>query len=108
MAGISESRRNPWAMVEPNGPAAARSPSTWIHWWSSVASAKASIRSWVIVVHSPTPMDDPTMDRKSSMDTFPPVRWRRDLRRYRSEGGTFSGDGRRPSRARAPTPSSLP
>ena len=26
-------------MVPPNGPAAARSSSTWIHWWSSVASA---------------------------------------------------------------------
>src|SRR6185295_15419086 len=30
-------------MVVPNGPAAARSGSTWIHWWSPVASANASI-----------------------------------------------------------------
>ena len=30
-------------MVEPKGDCAARSGSTWIHWWSPVASAKASI-----------------------------------------------------------------
>ena len=29
------------------GPALARSTSTWIHWWSSVASANWLIRSWV-------------------------------------------------------------
>src|SRR5690348_11398575 len=31
-------------MVRPKGPFAARSGSTWIHWWSPVASANASIR----------------------------------------------------------------
>src|SRR2546423_696821 len=35
-------------MVPPNGPEAARSGSVWIHWWSSVASAKVFTRSWVI------------------------------------------------------------
>ena len=30
--------RYPCAMVPPKGPAAARSGSTWIHWWSPVAS----------------------------------------------------------------------
>jgi hypothetical protein len=35
----------PWAMGAPNGPAFARSGSTWIHWWSLVASAKSWIRS---------------------------------------------------------------
>src|SRR6266849_630398 len=33
-------------MVVPKGPAAARAGSTWIHWWSPVASANASIFSW--------------------------------------------------------------
>ena len=33
--------------VVPNGPAAARTGSTWIHWWSPVASANRSIRSCV-------------------------------------------------------------
>ena len=35
----SESVRKPWAIGPPNGPSFARSGSTWIHWWSSVASA---------------------------------------------------------------------
>src|SRR5438093_8918054 len=43
--GNSDSVRKPCAMVVPNGPPAARSRSTWIHWWSPVASANASMRS---------------------------------------------------------------
>ena len=39
----------------PNGPALARSVSTWIHWLSSVASANLSIWSWVIVTQSVGP-----------------------------------------------------
>ena len=35
-------------MATPKGPSLARSGSTWIHWWSSVASAKRLTRSWVI------------------------------------------------------------
>src|SRR6476661_5421125 len=36
-------------MVRRNGLSVrARSGSRWIHWWSSVASAKVAIRSWVI------------------------------------------------------------
>ena len=35
-------------MATPKGPLLARSGSTWIHWWSSVASAKRFTRSWVI------------------------------------------------------------
>src|SRR6059036_760159 len=35
-------------MVPPNGVSFARSGSTWIHWKSSVASANALTRSWVI------------------------------------------------------------
>ena len=53
--GYSESTRYPCAMVAPNGDSTrARSGSTWIHWWSPVASANRSIRSWVIVTHELT------------------------------------------------------
>src|SRR5207237_2160145 len=45
ITGSSDSVRYPWPIVVPNGPAAARSGSTWIHWWSPVASANASIFS---------------------------------------------------------------
>ena len=43
-------------MVPPNGPAAARSSSTWIHWWSLVASANAVMRSWSTVSQSLVPI----------------------------------------------------
>ena len=39
-------------MVAPKGPVAARSASTWIHWWSPVASANVSMRSWSISTQS--------------------------------------------------------
>ena len=42
------------------GRAFAASTSTWIHWWSPVASANWSIRSWPIVVHSVAPRSVPT------------------------------------------------
>ena len=58
--------RNPCAIVVPNGPAAAASTSTWIHWWSSVASAKASIRAWSISSHSLVPISDPAAAATSS------------------------------------------
>ena len=38
----------------------ARSTSTWIHWWSPVASANLSIISWVTVSHSDGPSSLPT------------------------------------------------
>src|SRR5256885_11870889 len=47
--------RYPWATVVPNGPFAAASGSTWIHWWSPVASAKRSICSCVISCQSLVP-----------------------------------------------------
>src|SRR5690606_9960674 len=53
--GSRDRVRKPWAMVLPNGPAAARSTSTWIHWWSPVASAKVLIWSWVTVCHGLCP-----------------------------------------------------
>src|SRR5580704_1203395 len=47
-------------MVVPNGPAAARSASTCIHWWSSVASAKVLICSWVTTRQSEYPRRRPS------------------------------------------------
>src|SRR5258708_28252753 len=52
-------------MVPPKGPAFARSASTWIHWWSAVASAKLSIRSCVISSHSVGPNWSPTAPSRS-------------------------------------------
>src|ERR1700704_161397 len=56
----------PWAIVPPKGPFWARSVSTWIHWWSPVASAKALISSWVTVCQSPTRVSLPTCCLSSS------------------------------------------
>src|SRR5918997_1883772 len=47
-------------MVPPNGVSFARSGSTWIHWWSPVASAKASMSFWVTSCHSETPSSSPS------------------------------------------------
>src|SRR5438105_7482294 len=56
----------PCAIVPPKGPFLARSVSTWIHWWSPVASAKALISSWVTVCQSPTRVSLPTCCLSSS------------------------------------------
>src|SRR4051794_21930236 len=53
-------------MVPPNGVSFARSGSTWIHWWSSVASANASIASCVTSTQSLTPSSSPTFALSSS------------------------------------------
>ncbi len=53
-------------MVVPKGPAAAASTSTWIHWWSRVASAKESIRAWSISSHSLVPISEPAAAATSS------------------------------------------
>src|SRR5690349_23158837 len=45
--GSSDKVSRPCAIVAPNGPFTARSGSTWIHWWSSVASANRLTRSCV-------------------------------------------------------------
>ena len=50
--GSSDSVRKPCAIGAPKGPARARSTSTWIHWWSPVASANWLTCSWVTVVQS--------------------------------------------------------
>ncbi len=47
-------------MVVPNGPVAAFSGSTWIHWWSPVASANWSIRLCSTVTQSLVPSSSPT------------------------------------------------
>src|SRR6266705_309225 len=53
--GSIERVRYPCATVVPNGPFAAASGSTWIHWWSPVASAKRLICSCVISCQSLVP-----------------------------------------------------
>src|SRR5262249_39265286 len=64
-ARLSES--SPCAMVLPPGSSrSARSGSTWIHCSSQVASAKRSIRSCVISIHSLAPISWPTADLISS------------------------------------------
>src|SRR5215203_4118189 len=53
--GSIESDRYPCAIVVPNGPCAAMSLSTWIHWWSPVASANRSMCRCSIVCQSLVP-----------------------------------------------------
>src|SRR5690349_13848953 len=53
-------------MVPPNGPDAARSTSTWIHWWSPVASANRSTRSWLISSQSLVPSSSPVRPARAS------------------------------------------
>ena len=50
--GSSDSVRKPCAIGAPKGPALARSTSTWIHWWSPVASANWFTCSCVTVIQS--------------------------------------------------------
>src|SRR4051794_34710005 len=52
-------------MVEPNGLVAAFSGSTWIHWWSSVRSAKPLMRSWSTVCHAVGPSSTPRRSLRS-------------------------------------------
>ena len=66
--GSSDSVRKPCAMVPPKGDSRfARSTSTWIHWWSSVASAKPSTRCWSMVSQSLAPISRPTQPCSASM-----------------------------------------
>src|SRR6185437_5935253 len=63
----SDNVRNPCPIGPPNGDsAAARSGSTWIHWWSSVASANVFTRSWVTSSHSVTPSTCPLSEGRSA------------------------------------------
>src|ERR671916_1761019 len=57
-------------MGPPNGLSrVALSTSTWIHWWSPVASANRSTRSWVTSNQSLVPSAVPTAARSSSSDS---------------------------------------
>ena len=47
-------------MVPPNGESFARAGSTWIHWKSSIALAKVSMRSCVTSIQGETPTSSPT------------------------------------------------
>ena len=61
MPSIIDSVRFPWATVVPNGLSLfARSTSVWIHWWSPLRSAKASMSSWVTSRHSLGPICSPS------------------------------------------------
>jgi len=62
----SDKVRKPCAIGAPNGPAFARSTSTWIHWWSLVASAKSWIRSCVTSIQSLSAMCSPTRGWRSA------------------------------------------
>jgi hypothetical protein len=66
--GSSDSVRKPCAIGAPNGPARARSTSTWIHWWSPVASANRLTCSWVMVSQSLTATSWPTSGGSSSSE----------------------------------------
>ena len=66
--GPSERLYNPWAMVPPNALSAARAGSTWIHWWSPVSSANASMRSCVMSCHAVGPRSEPTRSCSSWID----------------------------------------
>src|SRR5580658_8739157 len=63
---MSDKVRYPWAIGPPKGPLAARSGSTWIHWWSSVASAKRFTRAWSTRNQSDQPRCSPDRARNSS------------------------------------------
>src|SRR5580700_4134067 len=54
-------------MGPPKGPLFARSTSTWIHWWSPVASANRLTCSWVIRCQSLYPRWAPILSRRPSM-----------------------------------------
>src|SRR4051812_20116606 len=58
----------PCAIGPPKGLSAlARSTSTWIHWWSPVASAKRFTASWVTSYQSLVPSSWPTRPGSSAM-----------------------------------------
>src|SRR3954470_1360703 len=74
--GASDSVKYPWAMVPPNGVSFARSGSTWIHWWSPVTSAKASMSFWVTSCHSLAPRSWPSYFLSSSIPVMVVMRYR--------------------------------
>src|SRR5689334_6123014 len=65
-AGSSDSDRYPCAIVPPNGPAFAASGSTWIHWWSPVASANWLTRSCSTFTHGLEPRSRSSLDASSA------------------------------------------
>src|SRR4051812_27044341 len=82
-------------MVEPKGDWAARSGSTWIHWWSPVASAKASTASWVTSCQSLTPSSSPTLFLSSSSPLMTVAAMAASLRRRQPLGLPAAQLGRR-------------
>src|SRR5690348_1389642 len=72
MTGSNERVRWPCPIVVPNGPAAARSGSTWIHCRSPVASANASMRSWPTSIQDEGPYSLPISSIAPPYDTRSP------------------------------------
>src|SRR3954470_2785506 len=64
----SDSVRKPWAMVPPKGELFARAGSTWIHWKSSTALAKVSMRSWLTSSQGDTATSCPTRSLSSRIE----------------------------------------
>src|ERR1700722_6850281 len=89
-----ESVRNPCPIGPPNGDCAvARSGSTWIHWWSSVASAKVFTRSWVTSNHSLVPSTWPLSDGSSaSVVVVAELIWLSPFQLLPVPGGSGRGD----------------
>src|SRR3954462_9191343 len=63
-------------MVPPKGVSFARSGSTWIHWWSPVTSAKASMSFCVTSCHSLAPRSWPSYFLSSSIPVIVVMRYR--------------------------------
>src|SRR3954454_4820044 len=63
-------------MVPTKGVSLARSGSTWIHWWSPVTSAKASMSFWVTSCHSLAPRSWPSYFLSSSIPVIVVMRYR--------------------------------
>src|SRR5260370_5476274 len=93
LTGASDRVRYPWAMATPKGPFLARSGSTWIHWWSSVASAKRLTLSCVMVCHSEWPSSLPTRSWKASTPSTMVVMVRSSLVRIWFREGTLPAPG---------------
>src|SRR5712692_2387048 len=97
----SDSVRKPCAMLPPKADARARRGSTWIHWKSSTALAKVSMRSWVISIQGEIATSSPTRCSRSRRPgmavTFAPSATDRAARR--ACGPCRRGRRRLPQRA---------
>src|SRR5215217_6919065 len=77
-------------MVPPNGVSFARSGSTWIHWWSPVTSAKASMSFWVTSCQPGVPRTSPSASLSPASPVI--VRMRGDHILHRVTGPLLTAD----------------